>query len=125
MFTILDNTHQNVIAFRASGKIEKEDYDEFVLDFAVPGMKKEDFSIHLEDDQFTVSSGRKEEEKKDEDKYSRREFSYKSFKRTFTIPESVVDSDKIEARYDSGILHVRLPKKEIAKPRPQKNIVIA
>ena len=67
MFTILDNTHQNVIAFRASGKIEKEDYDEFVLDFAVPGMKKEDFSIHLEDDQLTVSSGRKEEEKKDED----------------------------------------------------------
>lgn len=103
----------------------KETDEEFQVELAAPGLKKEDFNINLENNQLTVSSEHKEEAKKEDDgKYSRREFSYQSFKRTFTIPENMVDSDKIDAKYEEGILHIRLPKLEQAKTKPSRVIEV-
>ncbi len=71
-----------------------------------------------------ISSEVKEERKVDEANYSRQEFSYQSFQRSFTIPEGTVNGEKISAKYLDGILSVTLPKKEEVKPKPVKRIDI-
>ena len=69
---------------------------------------------------------KKNGEKKEKDgDYTRKEFSYQSFQRSFTIPEHLVDGEKISAKYNDGILRVILPKKEEAKPKPAREIKIA
>lgn len=95
----------------------------FQLDFAVPGFKKEDFSINLEKERLTVSVNREESHEEKQDNYTRREFRSGNFERSFTLPETV-DTDKIEAHYDNGILHVFLPKKEEAAVEARKTIAI-
>jgi HSP20 family protein len=102
----------------------KENDNEYELEVAAPGMKKDNFKINLDNDQLTISSERKDEKNETEDSYSRREFSYQSFQRSFTIPENLVDGDKISAKYSDGILTVKLPKKEEAKPKPAREIKI-
>jgi heat shock protein Hsp20 len=67
---------------------------------------------------------KREEKNESQDKYTRREFSYQSFRRTFTLPETTVDGDKINARYTDGILVITLPKKEEVKPKPPRAIEI-
>ena len=89
----------------------KEEKDKFVLEMAAPGMKKDDFQINLDNYQLTISSEKKEEKKEKEDNYTRREFLYSSFSRSFTLPKTV-DIEKIKADYKNGILSVVLPKKE-------------
>lgn len=104
----------------------KEDDEKYEIEVAAPGMKKDDFKVKLENDLLTITSEHKEE-KKEEKKggYSRREFSYQSFQRSFTLPEGHIQSDKISARYTDGILHIELPKKEEVKPQPPKEIKIS
>ena len=89
----------------------KEENDKFVLEMAAPGMKKDDFQINLDNYQLTISSEKKEEKKEKEDNYTRREFLYSSFSRSFTLPKSI-DIEKIKADYKNGILSIVLPKKE-------------
>ena len=89
----------------------KEEKDKFVLEMAAPGMKKDDFQINLDNYQLTISSEKKEEKKEKEDNYTRREFLYSSFSRSFTLPKTI-DIEKIKADYKNGILSVVLPKKE-------------
>ncbi len=89
----------------------KEENDKFVLEMAAPGMKKDDFQINLDNYQLTISSEKKEEKKEQEDNYTRREFLYSSFSRSFTLPKSI-DIEKIKADYKNGILSIVLPKKE-------------
>lgn len=103
----------------------KETETSFVVELAAPGKKKEDFNIELEDNVLTISSeARSEKEEKDnEGKYTRREFSYSSFKRAFTLPETVNDYE-INASYENGVLHITLPKKEEALPKPKRLIEI-
>lgn len=103
----------------------KETETSFVVELAAPGKKKEDFNIELEDNVLTISSeARSEKEEKDnEGKYTRREFSYSSFKRAFTLPETVNDYE-INASYENGVLHITLPKKEEALPKPKRMIEI-
>lgn len=103
----------------------RETENEFELEVAAPGMKKDSFKVNLENNQLTISSEWKDEKKKDEDNYSRREFSYQSFQRSFTIPENLVDGEKISAKYNDGILIVKLPKREEAKPKPAREIKIS
>jgi len=90
-----------------------EDKDGFTVEMAVPGMKKEDFEIKLDQNLLTISSEKNDEKK--EVKYVRREFAYQSFKRSFTLPEAA-DDEKISAAYEQGVLRVSIPKKEEAKP---------
>ena len=103
----------------------KEEDDKFIVEMAAPGMKKEDLKINIEGRMLRISSDKSFENKEeDEDKkYMRREFSYQSFMRSFTLPESV-DPDKIEARYEDGVLFLDIPKKEVAKTKPVKQIEI-
>ena len=103
----------------------KENSDEFMIDVAAPGMKKEQIKVDYENGRLTISSELKEQkEDKSNDTYTRREFSYKSFQRTFTIAENLVDGDKIKANYNEGILHISLPKREELKPKPARQIKI-
>jgi len=91
-----------------------ENNGQYNVSVAAPGMKKEDFKIDLEGDLLTISA-EKEETKEDKDKqYNRREYNYSSFSRSFTLPEEV-KRDKIEAKYEDGVLKLVLPKSETAK----------
>jgi HSP20 family protein len=106
-----------------SANIE-ETSNEYIVELSAPGLKRDDFRIDLEDGLLTISS-EKEEEKKDKDKnFRRREFSYSSFTRSFSLPENV-EEDKISASYSDGILHVTIPKKEATVKRPKKEIKIS
>ena len=88
--------------------------DKYQLSLAAPGLKKNDFNINIDGNLLTISS-EKEDTKEDKDaRHSRMEYSYSSFSRSFTIPEEV-QTDKIEAIYEDGILTVSLPRKEEAK----------
>ena len=97
---------------------------DFVIEIAVPGMKKSDFKIDVDNDVLTISSEEKLENEKAATNYTRREFYYNSFKRSFTLPE-ITDSEKIVAKYEDGVLAISIPKKEEAKPKPVKVIEIA
>lgn len=103
----------------------RESENEYELEVAAPGMKKDSFKINLDQDQLTISSEWKDEKKEKNGNYTRKEFSYQSFQRSFTIPENLVDGEKISAKYSDGILNVKLPKREEAKPKPAREIKIA
>lgn len=102
----------------------KEDVDGFEVDMAAPGFEKKDFKIELLNNLLTISSEKKvESETKEGQQFTRQEFSYQSFSRSFTLPNTV-EGEKIMARYENGILKVHIPKKEEAKPRPVRQIEI-
>jgi HSP20 family protein len=105
----------------------KETDDAFQLEVAAPGMAKEDFKIEVDNNILSVSSEKQtqKEEKDEKGNYTRKEFSYQSFKRSFTLPDRIVDIDKVTAQYTDGILHITVPKKEEIKPKPAKKIEIA
>ena len=103
----------------------RESTDEFEVEVAAPGLGKSDFKIELNNDLLTISSEKtSEDETANGMQFTRREFSYQSFNRSFSLPNTA-DSEKIMAKYDNGILRVSIPKKEEAKPRPPKKINIA
>ncbi|MBC9932687.1 Hsp20/alpha crystallin family protein [Chitinophaga qingshengii] len=103
----------------------RETDEDFLVELAAPGMKKEDFKIHLDGNNLCISSERNiNEEEPGNGKYSYKEFSYQSFKRTVTLPSNVVDEEKIQARYDSGILSLKIPKKEEVKKKAPRLIAI-
>ena len=91
-----------------------ETESEFHIELAVPGLKKEDFKINLDKNVLSVSAEKKAENVEEGKKYSKREYSYSSFVRSFTLPE-VADQAKIEAEYTDGILKLNVAKKEEAK----------
>ena len=104
----------------------KETNDHYEVELAAPGMEKKDFKIELNGNMLTISSERQSEwEDKEDERYTRREFSYQSFQRSFQLPKDVVDEDKIQAKYENGLLHLTIPKKEHAKQRPPRMIEIA
>ena len=101
-----------------------ENPESFQLDLAAPGMKKDDFKIHLENNILTISSEMEDEKQEEGKNYTRKEFSYGSFTRSFTLPK-IIDLEKIRADYENGILKVLLPKKEESKLEIKKEIKIA
>ena len=105
----------------------RETNDDFHIEVAAPGMKRDDFKVELDNNVLTISSQREEtrEDNNQNGTYSRREFSYQSFQRSFSLPESKVEGDKIVARYENGILHIAIPKREEAKVKPAKQIKIS
>ncbi len=96
----------------------KENKDNFLVEMAAPGMKKGDFKIEVDGSGLTISSEKKEEKNEKDGKYNRKEFSYQSFYRTFHLPKDVVNSDKISAKYEDGILKLEIQKREEAKQKP-------
>lgn len=103
----------------------KEEDKGFHIEMAAPGLKKEDFKIELENDVLKISAEFNEENNTEEQgQYSRREFRYASFSRSFRLPENTVDSEKINASYQDGILMIEVPKREEAQPKPARLISI-
>jgi len=98
--------------------------EHYKLEMAAPGMKKEDFRINIENDMLTISSEEKKEETEQKEKYTRKEFSFSSFQRSFSLPE-LVDYNKIEAKYENGMMIILLPKKEEAKMKAPREIKIS
>jgi len=99
----------------------KEGYE---VQVAAPGMDKKDFNITLEGNLLTISSGKEQREEKTEGSYTRREFSYQSFRRSFELPKDVVDEERINARYENGLLLLSIPKKEEVKHKGPRHIEI-
>jgi HSP20 family protein len=96
-----------------------ETKDDFQLEFNVPGRKKDDFKITVDKNILAVSFEKKEEEKDENKKVIKREFSTQSFKRSFTLDEKV-NADDINAKYEDGLLLLTLPKKEEVKALPKE-----
>jgi HSP20 family protein len=92
----------------------KEDENQYMLSLAVPGFTKEDFKIDVEANMLTISSEKEEKMEEKEEEFTRREYNFSSFSRTFNLPEDV-KQDAIEANYKDGLLMVKLPRKEEAK----------
>ena len=104
----------------------KETADNFEVEMAAPGMNKEDFKVELNNNVLTISSEKKHEhEEKDGEKYSRKEFSYQSFQRSFQLSKEAVDADNIQARYENGVLRLSIPKREEVKQKPARLINIS
>jgi HSP20 family protein len=96
---------------------------EFRIEMAVPGMQKKDFKIKVENFMLTISTEKKEETKEAFEHYTFREFSFHSFSRSFRLPENCF-WDKIDARYDNGILFLAIPKKEVATTKLSQEIKV-
>ena len=102
-----------------------ETNEEFRVEMAAPGMKKDDFRIELDNNMLSISSEVQHETNLPDDQhYSRREFSYQSFRRTFHLPDTV-ENEKIKARYENGLLSLTIPKREEAKRKPSRLIKIS
>jgi HSP20 family protein len=102
----------------------KETDDDYLVEVAAPGMDKKDFKINYQNNVLTISSEKEVEKEEKEGDFKRREFNFQSFQRSFTIPGSEVNSDKISADYVDGVLNIKLPKQEAAKPKPAKEIKV-
>jgi HSP20 family protein len=89
----------------------QETNNEYIVELSVPGLKREDFKVDIEDNVLTVSSETREEKKSEEKNYKRKEFSYSSFTRSFSLPENVAE-EKINAKYTDGVLEITIPKKK-------------
>lgn len=103
----------------------KEDVKGFEVELAAPGFEKDDFKIELNNDVLSISSEKKfENETKNGEQFTKREFSYQSFCRSFSLPVDV-ENENISAKYENGILKIAIPKKEQAKVKAVKQIAIS
>jgi HSP20 family protein len=105
----------------------RETNDDYKIEVAAPGMKRDDFKVELDNNVLTISSQMENsrEEKDQEGNYTRREFSYQSFQRSFSLPQQKVKGNEITARYADGILYVTVPKTDDAKAKAAKQIAVA
>jgi HSP20 family protein len=110
--TLGKTVREDVFGFPPVNIVEKNDY--YHLQVSAPGFEKGDFNVKLDGNILTISSEKKEEAKAENEKVVRKEFSTKGFKRTFTLDEKI-EAANISAKYENGILHVGLPKKEEVK----------
>tara|TARA_B100001063_G_scaffold76820_2_gene71300 strand:- start:228 stop:650 length:423 start_codon:yes stop_codon:yes gene_type:complete len=99
-----------------------ENNDSFEIDLAVPGMKKDDFTIELNDKILVISSDNSDYDQNERKRLN--EFNYSSFQRSFKVPESV-ELDKIKANYKNGILKIKLPKRKDSITKPNRVIDIS
>lgn len=91
-----------------------ENHNHYNVSLAAPGLKKEDFKIDLDGNMLTISAEKEEKHEEKDEKFNRKEYSYTSFSRSFTLPEDV-KQDAIDARYENGILNIKLNRKEELK----------
>lgn len=102
----------------------KETDDHFEIDIAAPGFNKKDFEVSIENGLLKISAENKEEIEKKDDNYTRREYNYNSFFRSFALPENVNEEEKIDATYKRGILKLTLNKLHIDEVTPKKVIEV-
>ena len=109
--SLFDNKHVKMIVPPAN---VDENEDNFVMKIAAPGLTKKDFKIELNQNLMTISSEKQEEKEEKMPTTSRKEYSYSSFKRSFSLPENI-HQEGIEANYENGELVIKLPKTIHAK----------
>lgn len=102
----------------------KESVNDYIVELAAPGLERKDFKVEVNDHNLIISSEKKEERKEEKEGYSRKEFSFSSFNRSFALPDNVKESD-IDAKYKDGILKIIIPKKEMTLSKPVQNIAVA
>lgn len=100
-----------------------EQKDAYMVSLAAPGLKKEDFTIDVKGNMLTISSKKEERTEETDKKFTRKEYSYSSFSRSFTLPEEI-NMEKIDAKYENGILNISLPRTEAAKKTSAKHIAV-
>lgn len=101
-----------------------EDDQSYHIDVSAPGFEKKDFNVRVEDGVLTISGAYKTENEEKDKSFVRKEFNYGSFSRSFNLVDSV-EEENIKAKYDNGILNIKLPKNEKAKPKNFKQIDIS
>lgn len=101
-----------------------ESEKDFRIELAAPGLERKDFKVEVDNGILTVTGEKEEEDKEESGNYRRREYSYNSFTRSFALPENSI-SDKIEAKYENGILRLMLPKREVKISNPVKEIKVS
>jgi len=97
--------------------------NDYIIHLAVPGMSKEDFHIVTENRTLWVSAEKEERLQEKDEEFTRREFNFSSFRRSFMLPNNVL-LEKVQAKYEDGILKIMIPKKEVEKKSPRKEIKI-
>lgn len=100
-----------------------EQKDKYLVSMAAPGLKKEDFKIDIDGNMLTISSEKEENKEEKEDNFTRKEYNYSSFSRTFTLPEEI-NQEKIDAKYEDGVLRISLPRKQETKKSSAKHIAV-
>jgi HSP20 family protein len=100
-----------------------EQKNDYLVSLAAPGLKKEDFKIDVDGNMLTISSEKEETKEEKDKKFTRKEYNYSSFSRSFTLPEEI-NKEKIEAKYEDGVLKISLPRREEAKKPAAKNIAV-
>lgn len=110
-------------SFMPAMNVKEHDKD-FEIEFAAPGFSKKDFDISIDGDMLHVCGEKSMEKEEKDDDYTRKEFSYNSFKRSLKLPENVNADKKVKASYNDGILKLNLLKKEESKIAPKKKIEI-
>ena len=101
----------------------RDEKDNFMIDLAAPGMDKKDFNVKIDNGLLTIHAEKEENIEKKREEFTRREYNYDSFSRSFVLPE-YVNTEKVMAKYENGVLHVKLPKKEEVKKLSNTNIEI-
>ena len=101
----------------------RENGKEFIIELAAPGFSKNDFKVNIENDLLNIRAEKKLETKEEGEHFTRKEFTYNSFSRSFTLPGKA-NAEKLEAKYADGILKLMVPKKEVTKSLPKKEIKV-
>ena len=101
----------------------REKQDEYVIELAAPGLEKNDFNVDVQNNVLVISSKKEQKDEDNKDNFLRREFSYSSFQRSFSLPEGV-NADDIKAKHENGVLYITIPKKDELKQKPSKKIEI-
>lgn len=100
-----------------------ENEGEFKLELSAPGFDKKDFKVEIQDGMLNISAEKEQKSEEKKENYRKKEFSYSSIRRSFTLPENIKD-EKIDAKYENGILHVTLPKQALEGSKPKKAISV-
>ncbi len=102
----------------------KETPKEYFVELAAPGLERKDFKVEIDNNVLFISVEKKEEKKEEGKDFTRQEFSFNSFSRSFELPENS-KTDKIDAKYVDGLLRLVIPKKEITAEKPKKEIAVS
>jgi HSP20 family protein len=116
-FNCASNIEKHQAGFNTPAVNVGETDEAYVIDVAAPGIDKKDFKVNLENNVLTISSENNSNNKDEKDGYVRKEFSYSSFSRSFTLPKDS-EAENIEASHHNGVLKIRIPKAEEKQPKP-------
>jgi HSP20 family protein len=97
---------------------------EYKIELAAPGLERKDFAVEVDNHTLKISAQKEEEKKENEGEYSRREYSFNSFSRSFALPENVKESN-IDAKYENGVLKVSIPKAKETPAKPSHKVAVS